>query len=327
MGGAVGIGDRRLRGVEPRRRRVVRGARARERRRRGCARLGRAGSARRARGDGVQVVWVSRQDGASVVRAAKAVPGEQPLRARDDGPRHEPDRGPRLGVAGRWARTGRFTWRGWTAATLRPRRRGVAAATGHAGTRAMRQDLFQAVRLAGRDRAPRRASRRTCASAARRGSPRAPTAPSTSPGATSIRPTCATWRWRARPTEGGRSSAPVRVSEDGWALDGCPDDGPSIAVDARGAVHIAWPTLVPGSASGKGIFYSYSRDGGRTFAASVRLDEGDGRSAHPQLAVGGRPCRRGLGPERSGQRRIHTRTISSDPKAAAWTLCSASPRS
>ena len=40
----------------------------------------------------------------------------------------------------------------------------------------------------------------------------------------------------------------------------------------------------PGRDRGKGIFYSYSQDGGRTFAARVRLDEGAG-SAHPQLAV------------------------------------------
>ena len=123
----------------------------------------------------------------------------------------------------------------------------------------------------------------------------------------------------ARSTDGGRTfGAPVRVSEDGWALDGCPDDGPSIAVDARGVVHIAWPTLVPGETSGKGIFYSYSRDGGRTFAARVRLDEGAGVGA-PAAGRGRRPRRRRLGPEREGRRRIQSRTISSDPKAAAWT--------
>jgi hypothetical protein len=122
----------------------------------------------------------------------------------------------------------------------------------------------------------------------------------------------------ARSTDGGRTfGAPVRVSEDGWALDGCPDDGPSIAVDSRGVVHIAWPTLVPGSASGKGIFYSYSQDGGRTFAARVRLDEGAG-AAHPQLAVGADRVVV-VWDQSDGQRRIHSRTISGDPKASAWT--------
>jgi hypothetical protein len=58
-------------------------------------------------------------------------------------------------------------------------------------------------------------------------------------------------------------TTPVRVNEDGWAIDGCPDDGPSIAVDAGGVLHIGWPTLVSGTASGKGIFYSYSSTGYR----------------------------------------------------------------
>ena len=41
----------------------------------------------------------------------------------------------------------------------------------------------------------------------------------------------------------GRSfSAPVRVSEDHWEFDGCPDNGPAIAVDASKRVHVAWPS-------------------------------------------------------------------------------------
>ena len=83
-------------------------------------------------------------------------------------------------------------------------------------------------------------------------------------------------------------------------------------------MHIAWPTLVPGATSGKGIFYSYSPDGGRTFAARVRLDEGTG-SAHPQLAVGGDRVVVVWDQNGEGRRRVQSRTISSDPKAAAWT--------
>jgi hypothetical protein len=77
----------------------------------------------------------------------------------------------------------------------------------------------------------------------------------------------------------------VRVSEDGWAIDGCPDDGPAIGVDAKGALHVAWPTRV--SDSGKGVFYTRSTDGGRSFAPRVRVDQTAGGAAHPQLAVAG----------------------------------------
>jgi hypothetical protein len=124
----------------------------------------------------------------------------------------------------------------------------------------------------------------------------------------------------ARSTDGGRTfEAPVRVSEDGWAIDGCPDDGPSIGVDARGVVHVAWPTLAPGGRPGKGIFYSYSVDGGRTFAARVRLDDGVGAAAHPQLAAAGDRVVVVWDQQGEEHRRINARTLSGDPKAAAWT--------
>jgi len=98
----------------------------------------------------------------------------------------------------------------------------------------------------------------------------------------------------AASTDGGRTfGPPIRVSEDGWQLEGCPEDGPSIGVDRSGAVHIAWPTLadVKSETQRKGIFYSVSTDGGRTFAPRVRLDDGDVKNAaHPQLSiVDGRP--------------------------------------
>ena len=36
--------------------------------------------------------------------------------------------------------------------------------------------------------------------------------------------------------DGGRTFlAPVRVSEDHWMIEGCPDDGPSMQVDAKAA--------------------------------------------------------------------------------------------
>jgi hypothetical protein len=39
--------------------------------------------------------------------------------------------------------------------------------------------------------------------------------------------------------DGGRSfSIPIRVREDGWAINGCPDDGPAMAADTAGTVHL-----------------------------------------------------------------------------------------
>ena len=50
-------------------------------------------------------------------------------------------------------------------------------------------------------------------------------------------------------TDGGRTFAPpVRVSEDNWQLDVCPENGPAVGVDTGNAIHVVWPTLVQGEA-------------------------------------------------------------------------------
>lgn len=85
--------------------------------------------------------------------------------------------------------------------------------------------------------------------------------------------------------DGGKTfSAPVRVSEDKWMLEGCPDDGPSMVVDGAGAVHIVWPAVVTEkSGPVKALFYATSRDG-RTFTPRRRLPT-EGQANHPQLAI------------------------------------------
>ena len=88
--------------------------------------------------------------------------------------------------------------------------------------------------------------------------------------------------------DGGRTfSSPLRVSEDRWQLDGCPDDGPSMARAADGRLHIVWPTLVsgdgPGAAPTIGLFHATSREG-TTFSPRVRVPT-EGVPHHPQLVV------------------------------------------
>ena len=72
--------------------------------------------------------------------------------------------------------------------------------------------------------------------------------------------------------DGGRTfAAPVRVSEDKWALEGCPDDGPAMAVDAQNRIHIVWPTLVGGATRGRRA---------RTSRCSTRCQRTAGNSRH-----------------------------------------------
>jgi hypothetical protein len=79
---------------------------------------------------------------------------------------------------------------------------------------------------------------------------------------------------------------PLRVSHDEWQINGCPDDGPAMAVDRKGAIHLAWPTVVTAPSERKAVFYSVSRDG-RTFSPRLELPNlGSGSASHPSIAAG-----------------------------------------
>src|SRR5258705_1986246 len=111
--------------------------------------------------------------------------------------------------------------------------------------------------------------------------------------------------------DGGRTFAPpIRVSEDKWALEGCPDDGPAMVVDAQNRIHVVWPTLVT-EATAEGVesaeksgsapparravrlssvaepnialFYAMSTDG-RQFTARERIPT-EGVPHHPRIVV------------------------------------------
>jgi hypothetical protein len=86
--------------------------------------------------------------------------------------------------------------------------------------------------------------------------------------------------------DGGRTFAPAaRVSDDRWQLNGCPEDGPALAIDAAGTAHIAWPTVTTQPEPHKALFYSTTSDGKR-FATRMRVSPMRRNIAHPQLALG-----------------------------------------
>jgi len=92
-------------------------------------------------------------------------------------------------------------------------------------------------------------------------------------------------------TDGGRTfTPPVRVSEDNWVLDGCPENGPAIAVEPAGRIHVVWPTLVPGPTPSSpptlALFYATSEDG-RRFTARQQIPT-EGVPRHPQIVVDAR---------------------------------------
>jgi hypothetical protein len=73
-------------------------------------------------------------------------------------------------------------------------------------------------------------------------------------------------------TDGGATfGAPVEISNDGWQVPSCPHSGPSIGRDSRGQLHVSWFTQGR-TEQEAGIYYSVSKDGGKTFAPRTMLD-------------------------------------------------------
>jgi hypothetical protein len=86
--------------------------------------------------------------------------------------------------------------------------------------------------------------------------------------------------------DGGKTFTPlVRVNQDGWSINGCPDDGPAMAVDAAGTIHLVWPTVRNETGV---ILYATSRNNA-AFSIPVRVPTlGGPKPSHPQVAVDGR---------------------------------------
>jgi hypothetical protein len=83
----------------------------------------------------------------------------------------------------------------------------------------------------------------------------------------------------AKLSKDGATLSGGRVSEDEWAT-GCPHHGPSLAIDAAGAWHVAWFT---NGKARKGLFYASSADGGKSFSAPQKF--GDDTKAPSHAAI------------------------------------------
>ena len=83
--------------------------------------------------------------------------------------------------------------------------------------------------------------------------------------------------------DGGKTFTPLtRVNQDGWSIQGCPDDGPAMAVDAKGTVHLVWPTVK----NEQGVILYATSTNGAAFSTPVRLPTlGGPKPSHPQVAV------------------------------------------
>ena len=78
-------------------------------------------------------------------------------------------------------------------------------------------------------------------------------------------------------------SAPKRVAEDNWKINGCPDSGAATARSGN-RVYLAW--LTEASPKISGVRLSWSDDGGKTWAPAVSGSQGVLDANFPALAAG-----------------------------------------
>ena len=83
---------------------------------------------------------------------------------------------------------------------------------------------------------------------------------------------------------GGRWTAPETVHNDGWEIQGCPVNGPSVAADGR-RVAVAWFTAAKDIPRVK---VAFSEDAGASFSEPIQVDDGSplGRVETLMLADG-----------------------------------------
>jgi hypothetical protein len=82
-------------------------------------------------------------------------------------------------------------------------------------------------------------------------------------------------------SDGQNFGEPVRIGDDHWKIEACPEAGASMAY-SRGVLYIAWFS----AAGTPGVRVAFSKDDGRTFSPAVMAGEGLDDANHPFLSVG-----------------------------------------
>ena len=83
---------------------------------------------------------------------------------------------------------------------------------------------------------------------------------------------------------GQRFSAPARVSNDRWKFDGCPDNGPTVAIDRQRRAHVFWVTPQEGGDVSQMVMYHAVSPDGRAFSPRQRITT-KGLPGHAQVVT------------------------------------------
>ncbi len=85
----------------------------------------------------------------------------------------------------------------------------------------------------------------------------------------------------ARSSDGGKSFAPVKVSEDGWEINACPVTGPGLSVDSRGQIAVVWFT----GGDRQGLYYAASTNKGASYSPRRLLESNQNMGKHAQAVA------------------------------------------
>jgi hypothetical protein len=89
-----------------------------------------------------------------------------------------------------------------------------------------------------------------------------------------------------RVSPAGEASPVVRVTDDDWRIDACPEHGAALAIAPDGRYHLAWFTQ---GQKRQGLFYASSPDRGATWSAPLRIGSESALAGHADvLALGDR---------------------------------------
>jgi len=73
---------------------------------------------------------------------------------------------------------------------------------------------------------------------------------------------------------------PLRVTNDNWKIEACPEHGPAIAISNKNRIHLTWFTL---GDTRQGIFYRHTDDFGKTLSPPMPLGNPDHLPSHPDV--------------------------------------------
>ncbi|NOQ77708.1 MAG: hypothetical protein GQ475_07975, partial [Methylococcaceae bacterium] len=73
---------------------------------------------------------------------------------------------------------------------------------------------------------------------------------------------------------------PVKVTNDNWDIEACPEHGPALSIDNKNRTHITWFTL---GDKRQGIFYRHTDDFGKTLSKPMALGNINHLPSHPDV--------------------------------------------